>query len=87
MARSKHVHSAREIRTLGAMCRGLETDLRFWLLRHSERKLEAMATPDILNTMPVLDPTSLIGAHLGLRHEQKDTDPAGINVVFIDFGI
>jgi hypothetical protein len=46
-----------------------------------------MATPDILNTMPVLDPTSLIGAHLGLRHEQKDTDPAGINVVFIDFGI
>jgi hypothetical protein len=30
---------------------------------------------------------SLIRAHLELRPEQNDTDPAANNVVFIDFGI
>jgi hypothetical protein len=30
---------------------------------------------------------SLIRAHLDLRPEQNDTDPAATNVVFIDFGL
>ena len=48
----------REIRTLGAMWWGLETDLfTVWLLRHSQRKRGETARPDLRNTAPVLDPT------------------------------
>jgi hypothetical protein len=61
--------------------------LTVWLLRHAQRKLEAMARPDLGKTAPVLDPTCLIRAHLDMKPEQYDTDPPAVNVVFIDLGI
>ena|ERR1700678_3867592 len=76
-----------EIPHAGCDVPGTGNGLAVWLLRLSERKRGAMARPDPLNAMPALDPTSLIRSHVDLRPEQKDTDPAAINVVFIDFGI
>ena len=50
-------------------------ELTVWLLRHSQRKLEAMARPGLGNTAPVLNPTGLVRTHLDLRPEPYDTDP------------
>ena len=47
----------REIRTLGAMRRGLETDLRFDNEALPEETGSKQDRPDLRSTAPVLDPT------------------------------
>jgi len=49
----------REICTLGAMWRGLETDSRFGYWGTPNGNGEQQARPDLRNTAPVLDPTAI----------------------------
>ena len=61
----------REIRTLGATWRGLETDLRRLLNGHEKGNLGYKPRRNLRGTAPVLDPTGRVPFLMGRQNQAR----------------